>query len=260
MAKSLGNFVTIRDALQRFPAEALKLLLVSTNYRGPLDYTDAAVAEKQKALQGFQEFLRAVALLRAEAGRASVAPADPPASHPADEAFRAAMDDDFNTARAVGVLFDLVRDGNRMLREARQSASPAPSLVTGLEQTAALLQRLASVLSLDLTAATAEVSAASAVSLTRSADEVLGEFQRMLSAGPPYPAGLGRKLGEAVRELLALREAARTKRAWAEADRIRDALVALRIRVDDTRHACHAVSEFAPERGLPTVNVSLVKG
>ena len=100
MAKSLGNFVTIRDALRRYPADALKLLLVSTNYRGPLDYTDTAVAEKLKALQGFQEFLRAVDLLRAEAGRATVPPAAAPASHPAEEAFRAAMDDDFNTARA----------------------------------------------------------------------------------------------------------------------------------------------------------------
>ena len=75
MAKSLGNFVTIRDALRRFPADALKLLLVSTNYRGPLDYTETAVAEKGKALQGFHEFLRAVEFLRAETGRAGGAAA-----------------------------------------------------------------------------------------------------------------------------------------------------------------------------------------
>jgi cysteinyl-tRNA synthetase len=129
-----------------------------------------------------------------------------------------------------------------------------------LEQTVALFLRLASVLGLDLAAATAEVAAASAVALTRSSDEVVEDLQRMLSVAPPYSPELGRTLGEAVRELLALREAARTRKAWAEADRIREALVALRIRVDDTRHACHAVSEFAPERGLPTVNVSLVKG
>jgi cysteinyl-tRNA synthetase len=260
MAKSLGNFVTIRDALQRFPAEALKLLLVSTNYRGPLDYTDAAVAEKQKALQGFQEFLRAVALLRAETGRAAGIPADLPASHPAEEAFRAAMDDDFNTARAVGVLFDIVREGNRLLHEARQPSTPPAAIVAALEQTAALLQRLASVVGIDLTLATAEVSAVSAVTLTRSADVVAEELQRLLQSDPPYPEELGTKLGEVVRELLALREAARKTKAWAEADRIREVLAASRIRVDDARTACHAVSEFAPERGLPSVNVSLVKG
>ena len=69
MAKSVGNFVTIRDALKRFPADALKLLLLSTNYRGPLDYTESAVMEKVKALQGLQEFLRGVEILRVEAGR-----------------------------------------------------------------------------------------------------------------------------------------------------------------------------------------------
>jgi cysteinyl-tRNA synthetase len=259
MAKSLGNFITIRDALQRFPADALKLLLVSTNYRGPLDYTDTAVAEKHKALQSFHEFLRAVALLRAEVGRAAAVPADAPASHPVEEAFRAAMDDDFNTARAVGILFDLVRDGNRLLQEARQRTSPPLPTITALEQTAALLRRLASVLGLDLTAAEAEVSAASAVALTRSADEAVGALQRLLMTDPPYPADLGVKLGEVVRELLALREVARKQKAWAEADTIRRALAASGIRVDDTRQACHAISEFSPERGLPAVNVSLVK-
>jgi cysteinyl-tRNA synthetase len=67
------------------------------------------------------------------------------------------------------------------------------------------------------------------------------------------------KLGEVVRELLALREVARKQKAWAEADTIRRALAASGIRVDDTRQACHAISEFSPERGLPAVNVSLVK-
>jgi len=260
MAKSLGNFVTIRDALRRFPADALKLLLVSTNYRGPLDYTDAAVAEKQKALQGFHEFLRAVDRMRAERGRAAVPPAAPPASHPAEEAFRAAMDDDFNTARATGVLFDLVRDGNRLLHEARQADGPAAATIAAIEEAAALLKRLGAVLAMDLAGATADVSTAGAVTVTRSAEEALGDLTRLLAAEAPYPAGLGAELARVVQELLALREAARKNKAWAEADRIRQSLGAQGIRVDDTRTACHAVSEFPLERGLPTVNVSLVKG
>jgi len=75
------------------------------------------------------------------------------------------MDDDFNTARATGVLFDLVRDGNRLLHEARQRTSPAPATITALEETAALLKRLASVLAIDLTSTAAEVSLASGVAL-----------------------------------------------------------------------------------------------
>jgi cysteinyl-tRNA synthetase len=260
MAKSLGNFVTIRDALRRFPADALKLLLVSTNYRGPLDYTEAAVAEKQKALQGFQEFLRAVDRLRAETGRVAVSLADPPASHPAEEAFRAAMDDDFNTARATGVLFDLVRDGNRLLHDARQSSDPPGATITAIEEAAALLKRLGAVLAMDLAGAAADVSSASAVTVTRSTEEALGEIMRLVATDPPYPAGFGAALAGVVQELLALREAARKDKAWAEADRIRQTLGAQGIRVDDTRTAVHAVSEFPAERGLPTVNVSLVKG
>ncbi len=260
MAKSLGNFVTIRDALRRFPADALKLLLVSTNYRGPLDYTDAAVAEKQKALQGFREFLRAVDRLRAETGRAASPPPTPPASHPAEEAFRAAMDDDFNTARATGVLFDLVREGNRLLRDARQSDGPPRTTIAAIEETAALLTRLGAVLAMDLAGAAAEVSTAGAVTATRSVEEAFGELRRLLATDAPYPSGLGAELARVVQELLALREAARRNKAWAEADRIRQALGAQGIRVDDTRTACHAVSEFPAERGLPTVNVSLVKG
>jgi cysteinyl-tRNA synthetase len=169
------------------------------------------------------------------------------------------MDDDFNTARATGVLFDLVREGNRMLQEVRGAGAPSPSAVAALEETAALLTRLGSVLALDFAGATAEVSTASAVRLTRSADEAVGELTRLLAAEPPYPSERGTELTGVVRELLALREAARKQRAWAEADGIRRALVAAGIRVDDTRRACHATSEFPADRGLPAVAVSVTK-
>jgi cysteinyl-tRNA synthetase len=262
MSKSLGNFVTIREALGRFPADALKLLLLSTNYRGPLDYTEAAVAEKVKALQGLQEFLRAVDLLQAEAGRDSPAanpPAISPATHPAELAFRAAMEDDFSTARAMGALFDLVREGNRLLQDARQGGAPPASMVVVLTETADLLKRLGSVLALNLSGAAVNLSTASAVRLMRSVEAAAEDLRRLLAADPPYPQGFDTRLADVVRELLALREAARQRRAWAEADAIRRTLGGAGIRVDDTRTACHAISEFPLERGLPAVNVSLVR-
>jgi cysteinyl-tRNA synthetase len=218
------------------------------------------VAEKQKALQGFQEFLRAVDRLRAETGHAAPPPPAPPSSHPAEEAFRAAMDDDFNTARATGVLFDLVREGNRLLHDARQAAGSAAATIAAVEEIAALLKRLGAVLTLDLSGAAAAVSTAAAVAVTRSVGDALVDLGRLLAAVAPHAADLGAELARVVQELLALREAARKNKAWAEADRIRQALGAHGIRVDDTRTACHAVSEFPAERGLPTVNVSLVKG
>jgi len=115
-------------------------------------------------------------------------------------------------------------------------------------------------LTLDLGAAMADVTTASSVRLTRSAEEALGELNELLTAESTYPEGLGTQLTEVVRELLAFREAARKKKAWAEADGIRHALAASGIRVDDTPTACHAISEFPPDRGLPAVNVSLIKG
>jgi len=262
MAKSLGNFVTIREALRRFPADALKLLLLSTNYRGPLDYTESAVAEKAKALAGLQEFLRGVVRLRLEAGRDARAvevPRSSESTHPAELAFRTAMDDDFNTARAAGALFDLARDGNRLLQEARQRGTPPASSLSALDETAGLLRRLASVLALNLAEAAVEVSAASGVPLTRSVEAAAEALRQLVAIQPPYPQVLHAQLTGAVRELLALREAARQRRAWGEADHIRQALMASGIRVEDTRTACHATSEFPPERGLPAVNVSLVK-
>ena len=138
--------------------------------------------------------------------------------------------------------------------------SLAAARVAAIEESAALLKRLGAVLAMDFAGAAADVSTAGAVATTRSAEEALGDLKRLLAAEAPYPAGLGADLARVVQELLALREAARKNKAWAEADRIRQTLGAQGIRVDDTRTACHAVSEFPAERGLPTINVSLVKG
>jgi len=97
------------------------------------------------------------------------------------------------------------------------------------------------------------------VPLTRSVEVAAEALRQLVAIQPPYPQVLHAQLTGAVRELLALREAARQRRAWGEADHIRQALMASGIRVEDTRTACHATSEFPPERGLPAVNVSLVK-
>ncbi len=264
MAKSLGNFVTIRDALQRFSPEALKLLLVSTNYRGPLDYTEAAVAEKGKAVSGLLEFLRAVDTLEAEMGRArdhaqgEATGGSGEAVHPAEEDFRAAMDDDFNTARASGVLFDLVREGNRLLQEVRAGGAPDPGMVRRLQETATILRRLAAVLALNLSGGRSTLTALSGVRLERPAHDALEELAALLVGGPAA-ADLDRRLTSVVQELLAHREAARNRRDWAAADEIRQALLAHAIRIDDTRTATRAVSAFPTERKLPELNVTLVK-
>ena len=267
MSKSLGNFVTIREALSRVSPEALKLLFLSANYRGPLDYTEAAVAEKAKALGGLQEFLRVVERLEAETGAAEPGGAagsagldDRPAATAGaatEEAFRAAMDEDFNTARATGALFDLVREGNRLIHESGRGAM-APATLATLRGMAAQLRRLGQVLSLDLRAGAVAVAAYSVIRLERGAEAALAELAEQASrrGGPGPDEG---RLRAVMQELLAHREAARRGKAWAGADAIRDGLAARGIRLDDTRHATHATLEFPGDpRRLP-VAVTLVR-
>jgi cysteinyl-tRNA synthetase len=261
MAKSLGNFVTIREALERFNPDALKLLLLSTNYRGPLDYTETAVAEKTKALEGLQEFLRAVdRLIPPGSTQARIEEESGGGLHPAEAEFRAAMDDDFNTAKATGVLFDLAREGNRLFHEADQAASPGSVSVAALHRTAALLRKLGGVLGLELRGGRSVTSSLTTIPLIRSSTDALAELENLLQAKGPVPVESEERLTAVVLELLAHREAARKARAWDEADRIRQMLSAHGFRIEDTRTATHAISEFPMERGRPPIEVTAVKG
>ena len=257
MAKSLGNFVTIRQALQRFSPEALKLLLLSTNYRSPLDYTEAAVAEKARALAGIREFLRSVETLAVEAGIPATQAAGE-SGRIGEAAFREAMEDDFNTARASGVLFDLVREGNRLLQEARQPGGAARHL-PALREAASAIRRFGEVLALDLQSGLTLVQKLDGVATTRSVEAVQADLARLVGDRPADTGAFLAQLSAVLAELLAQREAARRDRNWAAADAIRQSLAVHAIRLDDSRTATHAVSEFPAERGLPPVAVTLLK-
>lgn len=123
MAKSLGNFLTIREALTRFDRETLRLWLLASHYRSPVMFSDALMAQVQSSLSRLYLTLRGL-------------PQGPVHDHP-DPArpwvvrFEAAMDDDFNTPEALAVLFDLAREINR-LRESRPDE--AGELGTGLRR------------------------------------------------------------------------------------------------------------------------------
>jgi len=106
MAKSLGNFITIQDALKKYPAEDLKMFFLTSHYASPIDYTDEKIHDAHKALSRF-----AILFQEADAAAAPVAPSE---THPTvkkyESEFIAAMDDDFNTPRALSVLFDWVSE------------------------------------------------------------------------------------------------------------------------------------------------------
>jgi cysteinyl-tRNA synthetase len=112
MSKSLGNFLTISEALNTVTPEVLRLVLLSTHYRMPLDFSQQKLEEAEKGLTRIYETLARVdAVLGANSAQTT-------RNEPNSELlsrFREAMDDDCNTARALGVVFETVRDLNRTL-------------------------------------------------------------------------------------------------------------------------------------------------
>jgi len=114
MSKSLGNFFTIRDILKSYNPEVVRFFILTAHYRSPVDFSDQNLKEAQAGLSRFYEALQ----LAAEAVD-GVPESDVAAQEGAElEAqFRAAMDDDFNTAQAIGHLFEGVRTINRLVAE-----------------------------------------------------------------------------------------------------------------------------------------------
>ncbi len=121
MAKSLGNFVTIKQMLARHHPEALRLFLLSMHYRSPLDYSEKVVSEHERALEGFYETLYLLERLEAVAEKAPEAQRKTLNQikeniHHFEGRFLEALADDLNTARAIGILFSLEKDLNVLLK------------------------------------------------------------------------------------------------------------------------------------------------
>jgi len=118
MGKSLGNFITVKEALARYRPEALRFFILTSHYRATINYSDEAL---EAADRGLRRLLDAVAAVR------RAIPGAPDADAPADEAvlaslaqhkaqFLACMDNDFDTGGAIGVLFNVARASNTQVR------------------------------------------------------------------------------------------------------------------------------------------------
>ena len=129
MSKSLGNFFTIEDVLKRYDGETVRYFMLRTHYRSPFNFSDSNLDDARGALRRLYTALDAVELPPA----ASASAVD--WSEPRAAAFKAAMDDDFNTPAALAVLFDLAGEVNR-------SRDTAPALqMRALGATLGLLQQ-----------------------------------------------------------------------------------------------------------------------
>jgi len=192
MAKSLGNIVGLLELLDEHRPEAVRLYYLRAHYRQPIDYTPELVADAEAALGRLWAFRR----------RSGVTQAAPDAE--ALERFTVAMDGDFNTAEAMGVLFDVVREGNRHLDT---GADTGPQM--------AAFDEIVGVLGLG--------EAAGGV------DDLL---EPLLDVAARFGVD-GVDADGIVSGLIAARAAARQERDFGRADGIRDSLAAAGVIVED---------------------------
>lgn len=129
MSKSLGNFFTIREVLDRFDHETLRFFVLSAHYRSPIDFSDQNLNDARTALARIYSCLAAIdqAIALPDANLFNTDELFPEIPTESQEKlntlirrFCEALDDDFNTAQALGVLFDVVRTCNRFMAELKQ--------------------------------------------------------------------------------------------------------------------------------------------
>ncbi len=188
MSKSLGNFFTIREVLQHYNPEVVRYFLSSVHYRSYIDYSEDSLKEAQSALERFYQALAAVDVADSAEGL----------NNDFEARFCEAMDDDFNTPRALAVLFELVTELNKAVRE---GAAEAPALAAQLKQLAGMI----------------------------------GLLEQSPKAFLQGEAGEGDLTAEQVEALIEQRNQARKDRDFAEADRVRDLLADKGIVLKDSR-------------------------
>ncbi len=195
MSKSLGNIYPVQEILRRTGAVALRHYFLTSHYRSPLDFSDQVLEEAGKSMERVYETMDR--LERAVPANGDLAP-EPELL----QGFRREMDDDFNTPRALALIFDELRSLNRKLDEGKsEGLGPRVLALKVIGETLGLLQERPGVF------------------LSRKRERWI----RSQGISP-----------DAVEELIRKRERARSTKQWQEADRIRAELQAKGITLEDT--------------------------
>ncbi len=185
MSKSLGNFFTLREVMKDYKAEEIRYFIIGSHYRSQLNYSEEQLNNARSGLQRLYG-----ALLDTGVG-------DVPKGTKYQEQFEQALCDDFNTANAMAVLFDLARDINR-----EKTENPA-----NVDSLASLLKYLAGIIGL-------------------LQDDAEGYLKSQVSGAKGLP-------DEVIETMIQQRLDARKNKDWGEADRIRDELVNAGISIED---------------------------
>ncbi len=199
MSKSLSNFITIRDLLERYDAASFRFFALLAHYRSPIDFTYEGL---EKAKSGFERLYNTLeyarSLKRSRAGEALV--------RKSRKEFYLALDDDFNTPRAIAVLFDLAKEINKM-------SSASQKVLEFFEEALDVL---------GLKAERAQLS----VDATKKIVEILKELGRKV---------VSEKGEELLADVIRTREELRAKGDYAASDRIRSRLEEMGIVLEDTK-------------------------
>jgi cysteinyl-tRNA synthetase (EC 6.1.1.16) len=115
MSKSLGNFFTVREVLKKYRGEEIRFFVLSSHYRSPLNYSDESLNEARSALERLYTALRGVTPIANEVKSDYV------------ERFEAAMNDDFNSAKAISVLFECANEINKLKADNPELAAKTTS-------------------------------------------------------------------------------------------------------------------------------------
>ncbi len=131
MSKSLGNFFTIREILEKVAPEVVRYFIITSHYRSPLNYSDESMENARAGLTRFYTALRGLPVVEADESLLA----------PYRQHFQQAMDDDFNTPEAFAVLFELTRDINRAREEGEAVAAPLAAVLRKLGGVLGVLQQ-----------------------------------------------------------------------------------------------------------------------
>ena len=211
MSKSLGNFLTIRELSKKFHPETLKLFVFSTQYRNPLEYSEQAMQDAESGLVRLYECVAGYqGLDRNENPAAASVITDKEAARlgSLEQRFQQAMDNDFNSAQAIGHLFEGAKIINKVIQKLVPEQSEKELLL--VEKSVDTLVRLAQIMGL----------------LTEPARQFLAERKQSILASIA--------LDEAtITRLIDQRYEARKQKNWELSDQIRDRLLAHNIELKD---------------------------
>ena len=185
MSKSLGNFFTVREVLKQYQAEVVRYFILTSQYRSPLNYSDEQLEQAKNSLTKFYSALRGIEVDESVTWQNN---------EEYGPRFKAAMDDDFNTALALSVMADVRQDLNKLLE---QGSSGQQGYLAGL---------------------------------LHSFGEVLGLFQQDTEAF--FDSDKGDDV-ELIKTLISARNKARDDKDWGKADQVRDELKARGIILED---------------------------